>query len=83
MNSAGKMFPGMHSHTVESLADELETHVHDGLIGDQALARLSHYGPNELKEKPHAGFLRLLLGQFNNFLIILLLVAAAISFALG
>ena len=83
MNSTGKMFPGMHSHTVESLVDELETHLHDGLSGDQALARLSQYGPNELKERPRAGFLRLLLGQFNNFLIILLLVAAAISFALG
>ena len=34
-------------------------------------------------ERPHPGFLRLLLEQFNNFLIILLIVAAIISLALG
>jgi Ca2+-transporting ATPase len=74
---------GMHSHTIEHLADALDTHIHKGLTGDQARERLAQFGPNELKEKPRAGFLRLLAGQFNNFLIIILIVAAAISFALG
>ncbi len=74
---------GMHSRTIEHLADALDTHIHKGLTGDQARERLVQFGPNELKEKPRAGFLRLLAGQFNNFLIIILIVAAAISFALG
>jgi Ca2+-transporting ATPase len=73
----------MHSHTIEHLTDALETHIHKGLTGGQVRERLTQFGPNELKERPRAGFLRLLAGQFNNFLILLLLAAAVISFALG
>ncbi len=83
MNWNEQSIHGMHSHTVEHLADTLETHIHKGLTGDQAGQRLAQFGPNELKERPRAGFLRLLAGQFNNFLILLLLAAAVISFALG
>jgi Ca2+-transporting ATPase len=83
MNWNEQSIHGMHNHTVEHLADALETHIHKGLTGEQVRQRLAQFGPNELKEKPRAGFLRLLAGQFNNFLILILIAAAAISFALG
>ena len=45
--------------------------------------RLTEHGPNELQEKPRAGFLKMLWDQLNNFLIIILIVAAVVSLALG
>ncbi len=83
MNWSEQSIHGMHSHTIEHLTDALETHIHKGLTGGQVRERLVQIGSNELKERPRAGFLRLLIGQFNNFLILLLLAAAVISFALG
>ena len=83
MNWNEQSIHGMHSHTIEHLADALETHIQKGLTSNQVRERLLQFGPNELKERPRAGFLRLLAGQFNNFLILLLLAAAVISFALG
>jgi Ca2+-transporting ATPase len=44
---------------------------------------LTHYGPNELKEKPRPSFLQLVLAQLNNFVIILLIIASIISAVLG
>jgi len=48
-----------------------------------ASARLAEHGPNELQERPRPTFWHLLLGQFNNFLVIILLVSAVISLFLG
>ena len=75
--------PDIHIHSVADLAGQLDTHIHNGLTSDQVRERLVTVGPNELKEKPRPGFLKLLLAQFNHFLIILLIVAAAVSLLLG
>jgi P-type Ca2+ transporter type 2C len=83
MDSAPRRTQTMHSESIEHLADSLDTHVKKGLTAEQVLERQARLGMNELKEMPRAGFLRLLLSQFDNFLIILLLVAAAISIVLG
>src|SRR5262245_36431209 len=72
-----------HSKSVDGLTRELETHLENGLTQEQAGKRLLEHGPNELKEKPRPGFLSMLLEQFNNFLVILLIVAAIISLLLG
>ena len=45
--------------------------------------RLERFGANELSERPQPGFFALLLNQFNNYLVIILIVAALISLALG
>jgi Ca2+-transporting ATPase len=68
---------------VEHLADQLDTRIHKGLSGDQARERLSRIGPNELQERSRPGFFQLLLAQFNNFLILLLIAASAVSILLG
>ncbi len=75
--------PDIHSNSVADLATQLDTHIHNGLTADQVRQRLATIGPNELQERPRPGFLQLLLAQFNNFLIILLIVAAAVSILLG
>jgi len=45
--------------------------------------RLAKFGANELTERPRPGFLALLWDQFNNYLVIILIVAAVVSLALG
>jgi P-type Ca2+ transporter type 2C len=72
-----------HFKSVDNLTSELESHLEKGLSQEQVKERLQTYGPNELQEKPRPGFLSMLLDQFNNFLVILLIVAAGISLLLG
>lgn len=71
-----------HALTVEETLKHLEVH-EQGLSGAEAEKRLAHYGPNQLKEAPRPGFLALLWGQLNNFVVILLIVASIISALLG
>ncbi|MDM7458576.1 MAG: HAD-IC family P-type ATPase [Paracoccus sp. (in: a-proteobacteria)] len=56
----------------------LET-TRDGLSDSEAAARLARHGPNRLPEPPRASALARLVRQFNNLLIIVLLVAAGIT----
>ena len=71
-----------HAWSIEQTAQELGTDLMKGLTSAEASARLQKYGPNELKEKPRPGFLSLLLDQFKNFLIIILIAAAVLSILL-
>lgn len=72
-----------HAWSVEQAAKELGTDLKVGLTSAEAHARLQRHGPNELKEKPRPGFLKLLWDQLNNFLIIILIAAAVLSILLG
>lgn len=54
-----------------------------GLSSDQVRDRLKQYGLNEITVAEKKNLLFQLLSQFNNFLIILLIAAAVVSFALG
>ena len=72
-----------HCLPVEHLTSELETHLEKGLTQQEAQSRLQKHGPNELTERPRPGFLQLLLAQFNNFLVIILIIAAVVSLLLG
>ena len=62
---------------------ELNTSGKDGLSAQEAANRLELYGHNQLVEKPRPTFLQMFIGQLNNFLVILLIVAAVISLLLG
>jgi Ca2+-transporting ATPase len=57
--------------------------VQAGLTSEEAARRLEQYGPNQLTEKPRATFLQLVIAQLQNFIVILLIVAALISAVLG
>jgi P-type Ca2+ transporter type 2C len=68
--------------TAEEVVAEFGSDERRGLSGQEAGARLQHYGPNELEtEKPVPAWRRFL-AQFQDPLIILLLVATAISVGL-
>ena len=51
----------------------------DGLTEAEASARLQTYGPNEIREGKKKTLFARLLEQFKNIMVIILLVAAAIS----
>ena len=72
-----------HGKPVEQLVSEFQTHLEQGLTQSDAQARLQQHGANELHERPRPGFLSLLAQQFNNYLVIILVIAALVSLALG
>jgi len=54
-----------------------------GLSAEDAAARLARHGPNELVQTTRISPLKILLSQFTDVLVIVLIVAAAISAFLG
>ena len=73
----------IHTLSVEQTLDQLNTHLHLGLRTQEARARQQKHGFNELIERPRPGFLKLLLGQFDDFLVRILILAAILSLFLG
>ena len=55
----------------------------EGLSSAQAAERLKQYGPNELQAGGRKSVLRIFLEQFADFLVIILILAAAVSAVLG
>jgi Ca2+-transporting ATPase len=72
-----------HSLSVEDISRQLATPLATGLDAAEAARRLEQYGPNQIATAPSPSFLQLLLAQFNNFIIMMLIAAAAISGLLG
>ncbi len=72
-----------HALEQEAVLEKLASPLDAGLTSDEVKRRQDKYGPNVLAEKPGATFLQLLLAQFNNFIVILLIVASVISAVLG
>jgi len=72
-----------HGKPIEELVGGFQTHLERGLTQQAARDRLAKFGPNELTEHPRPGFLALLWDQFNNYLVIILIIAALVSLALG
>ncbi len=54
-----------------------------GLTTEEARSRLASYGPNQLREAPRPTIWQMLWEQFNNFIVMLLIVASLISALLG
>ncbi len=72
-----------HALTPEETLHQLATPPDTGLTSEEAARRLESYGPNQLEEAPGITFWQMLIDQFNSFVVILLIVAAVISAALG
>src|SRR5450759_1572603 len=72
-----------HTLTIDEVAQRLETSPESGLSSADAAKRLAHFGANELKEKRARSPWRMLLDQFTDFMIIVLIVAAIISGFVG
>jgi len=72
-----------HGKPIDEVVREFQTDLDKGLSEQEARARLQKFGANELTEKPRPGFLALLWDQFNNYLVIILIIAAGLALALG
>jgi Ca2+-transporting ATPase len=65
------------------VVDILSTSPETGLSEEQAAQRLERFGPNRLEEAPPTSLWEMLWEQFNNFIVLLLIVAAIVSALLG
>ena len=72
-----------HTMTASEAADALEMDLQKGLTAVQVNERRERFGTNELREAPGRSFWRMLLDQFNQFLVLILIVAAIISAIIG
>jgi Ca2+-transporting ATPase len=67
------------SMDTSSLLHQLSTSVAEGLTSQEASSRLKHYGPNVLDTPPSKSLLMLILEQFDDRLVQILLCVAVIS----
>ena len=72
-----------HSMTAAEAASALESNLEEGLTAEQVRKRREQFGTNELREAPGRSFWRMLLDQFNQFLVIILIIAAIVSALIG
>jgi Ca2+-transporting ATPase len=71
-----------HTWERERVYEELKTSA-SGLDAAEVKRRLERYGTNELEERGLRSPLKVLLSQFTEIMVVVLLVAAVISFAIG
>ena len=72
-----------HSRPADAVARELGSHLEHGLTAEDAAARLATHGPNRLPRPERPAYLRLAARQLLEPLSGLLILAAAVSFAIG
>jgi Ca2+-transporting ATPase len=68
-----------HRTPAEAVVSALDSDPARGLTRAEAQRRLQHFGPNQLKSAPETPWWTRLAEQFENFLVIILLVATVIS----
>ena len=72
-----------HSLNAAEAVGVLESNLEKGLTAEQVRKRQEQFGANELREAPGRSFWRMLFDQFNQFLVIILIVAALVSAFIG
>jgi Ca2+-transporting ATPase len=72
----------LHSLKPEETMQELKV-TEKGLTSEEAQSRLTTYGPNELKKEKGSSPIKLFLGQFTDILMVILLIATALSIVVG
>ena len=72
-----------HNQTKEELLSALNTSEAAGLSSDRAKELLAEVGENRLREKKKKGIVRRFFDQFKDVMILILLAAAAVSFAIA
>ena len=63
----------------EEVLKKLETDFRHGLSQEEVKKRQQRYGKNKLKDKPKESLLIRFIKQFNDFMIIILIIASVIS----
>ena len=74
--------PNWYTLDADHALDRLQTSA-DGLSGPDARERLDRYGPNRLRERPTRNPWLVLLSQFTEVMVIVLMAATVISFFIG
>jgi len=86
-NQEGAMLSGRSDHPwfldVTEVVDLLQTSLSYGLDHDEAAARLNMHGRNELPSQEPTPFYKLVVKQFEDTLVLILLAAAVVSFVLA
>ncbi len=72
-----------HAKAVKEVIALLRTDPTKGLSSAEAKKRLAIYGPNKLQTAKKESWLAILMRQFTDPLVLILIVAAAVSFAIG
>ena len=72
-----------HSLEVGEIFNLFNTAPDRGLNSEEVSQRLEVCGPNEIREAPRPGLFNLILDQFNNFIVIVLIIASIISAVIG
>lgn len=72
-----------YSEPLEQVVKALGTNVKEGLFKEEAVRRTEQYGPNKLNEKPPRTFFQRFLEQMKDVMILILLLAAAVSLGLS
>ncbi|MGE5674819.1 MAG: cation-translocating P-type ATPase [Mycobacterium leprae] len=75
--------PLWHQMTGDEVLTKLSVDPLLGLSARDASARLNEYGPNRLKAGAKVPWWRMLLAQFQDFMVLVLLAAAGISYGMG
>lgn len=75
--------PVWHVLSTDEVMQCLEVDPHTGISTDEAKRRCGVYGPNEIQEQRRRGPWRMLLDQFTDFMILVLMAAAIISGVIG
>jgi Ca2+-transporting ATPase len=68
---------------IEAVEKKLSSSLKRGLGEEEAKKRLHEYGYNEIEQKDRKSVFRMIADQFNDFMIIILIIAAVISGLLG
>ena len=71
-----------HSKQISEVKEHFQTDLEKGLSSEEAKKRLDEYGPNKLEEGKRVPFIIKLLKQFIEPMVIVLLIAALISFVI-
>jgi Ca2+-transporting ATPase len=83
MKISEKVMAEIYNRDAGEVIRELETSESSGLTTDEVRRRQEKYGFNQIESRSKKSFLKMFFGQFRSFMIIILLVAAAISGVVG
>jgi len=72
-----------HALSREQVLEKLDSGLEKGLTSEEAAKRQEKFGPNQLAEGKKTTFWQMVYAQLNNFVIVMLLVAAVISAIVG
>jgi Ca2+-transporting ATPase len=81
-NTVSPMPEAWHAQSADEVLEHLNAS-EKGLSSTEAANRQVRYGQNQLTEASRPGFLKMLWEQFNNFIVMLLIVASFVSAFLG